>query len=366
MKRFLLVMTLLAIPISAFATKASSGFSTWPQRGYDSQKRGSISYDLGYLFENGVPLVLKGPVEGLAVSGDKIIANLGNKTVVCVSKDGQSIWGATLSSRAYGAPAIYGNDAVLACENGNTVKFDIGDGKKKWDSKIADSLTTEVTVYGRLGFIGTKSGIICIDMASGTMMWSKETVYQIQTPSASSGFVLANFVKGMSCFAASTGAKFWEIKSTIDFIGCPVIDEDRLFVGTNNGYLKCLSLWDGKELWQSKRDYTAAIPTVSKDKIYFPGKGLVTCLNKTDGKMVWSAKVGKEIVWAQIIKSGDHLVVGGTDSNAYILKASSGKQITSLPIATSVSVQMAVGNGFVALPDLKQRLFIYRSKVMGN
>lgn len=320
---------------------------------------------MGYLFENGIPLVLKGPVEGLAVAGDKIIANLGNKTVVCVSKDGQSIWGASLSSRAYGAPAIYGNDAVLACENGNTVKLDIGTGKKKWDSKIASTLTTEITVYGRLGFIGTKSGIICIDMASGTMIWSKETDSQIQTPSASSGFVLANFEKGMSCFMASTGAKLWQIKTSINLIGCPVIDEDRLYIGANNGALKCLSLWDGKELWQSKRDYTAAIPTVSKDKVYFPGKGMVTCLNKTNGKMVWSAKMGKEIVWAQIIKSGDHLIVGGTDGNAYIIKASDGSQISSLPIASSVSVQMVVGNGFVALPDLKQRLFIYKSKVLG-
>ncbi len=360
MRRLISVLTLAVIPFATLVF-ASASFDGWTQRGFDPQKRGATDYELGFLFENGVPLVLKGPVEGIATLGEDIITNLGNKTVICVGKDGKSKWGVTLASRAFGAPSIYGNNAFLACENGNLAKLGLVDGKTHWNTKIADSLTTEVTVYGRFGFIGTRSGIICVDLVNGSMIWRKDLPHQIQTPGASSGFVLANYEDGLICFLAATGGKAWEIKSSSKLIGCPVIDEDRVYISADDGFLKCLSLWNGRQLWQAKRDYTAAIPTIDKGRLYFPGKGKVTCLQKTSGKAIWESKVGNEIVWAQIIKSGGNLIVGGTDQNAYILNASNGELKTKLPIAGSVSVQMALGKGYIVLPDIKMRLFIYNA-----
>jgi outer membrane protein assembly factor BamB len=362
MKRIILLLVLIVIP---FATvTATANLEAWPQRGFDSQKRGAVAYQLGFMFENGIPLVVKGPVEGIATYGNDIIANLGNKIVICASKDGLSKWGITLEARAYGAPSIFGNNAFLACENGYIKKLDIANGKILWNTKIADSLTTEITIYGRYGFIGIRKGIICIDLANGSFIWRSDTPNQIQTPSASSGFVMANYEDGLVCFLATTGGKVWDKKSSSELIGCPVIDEDKVYISTTDGFLKCLSLWNGAEIWKAKRDYTAAIPTIDDDKIYFPGKGKVTCLIKTVGKKVWETKVGDEVIWAQIIKSGNNLIVGGTDQNVYILTSEKGELKTKLPISGSVSMQMALGNGYLVLPDIKLRLFIYNS--LGN
>ena len=142
-----------------------------------------------------------------------------------------------------------------------------------------------------------------------------------------------------------------------------MIDQDKFFIGSDFGILSCRSLWSGKELWAAQKDVTAATPTASEGKIYFPNKGTVTCVLENSGKMLWQKKLSKQIIWTQIIKSGNHLIIGGTEKETYITNASNGELITRLPIASSVSVQMALGNGFVALPDLERKLFIYNANV---
>ena len=81
----------------------------------------------------------------------------------------------------------------------------------------------------------------------------------------------------------------WVHSSEANIISTPVVGDDKVFVGNQNGVMTCFSLKEGKEVW--KFNTNGAIfssPFFSKGNVVFGSTdGFVYCLNSKLGKLRW-------------------------------------------------------------------------------
>jgi len=175
------------------------------------------------------------------------------------------------------------------------------------------------------------------------------------------------------CKDVATGEQLWDFNVGPTFAE-PVLEEDRIFIGTRAGYLYCLKA-DG-EYWSASSERIAwefkaegAINRgmeIDKQHVYVGSNdGLVYCLDKADGKLAWSYRI--EAVEskafrqfsAPLVHEGK-LFIGGADKNLYCLDTSSGELlfqsersdwVRSRPVARGGYIYVASVDGVVAKID---------------
>jgi eukaryotic-like serine/threonine-protein kinase len=130
----------------------------------------------------------------------------------------------------------------------------------------------------------------------------------------------------------------WEYSIRQPFLGSPLIDGARVFVGGMDSMLYALDLYSGKKLWHFKTNGPLRSSVrVENDRLYFSGgDASVYCLDKTTGKKIWSYPTVGGILGERRYDPADYfdsspaitegrLYVGAGDGRLYCLDAKDGK-----------------------------------------
>lgn len=106
----------------------------------------------------------------------------------------------------------------------------------------------------------------------------------------------------------------------------PVVDGERIFVGTHSGYF--YSIRGGKTQWQFLSDGPIASQAATDQTRVFFGnnKGSCYALDKESGQTLWNVYVGGEVLAQPLVWSGRVYVVT-TSREVYALDASSGQEL---------------------------------------
>ncbi|MBI4163966.1 MAG: PQQ-binding-like beta-propeller repeat protein [Candidatus Aenigmarchaeota archaeon] len=98
----------------------------------------------------------------------------------------------------------------------------------------------------------------------------------------------------------------------------PVVDVERIYVGTADGQMYCLSL-DGKQIWKFQAgDVITSTPTIDGGKVYFGCfDGFLYCLD-FQGREVWKFQAGDKIA-AQPSVDENSIYVGSKDGYLYCI-----------------------------------------------
>lgn len=108
----------------------------------------------------------------------------------------------------------------------------------------------------------------------------------------------------------------------------PIIIEDRLFIGTEDGYLICLNNLSGEEVWRFKVEgEVKSTPAYKDGKLYFgSGDSYLYSLDEKTGKLIWKFKTDAGIFSSPAIK--DSMVFfGSLDGALYALNSERGDLI---------------------------------------
>jgi outer membrane protein assembly factor BamB len=156
-----------------------------------------------------------------------------------------------------------GGDEVTTCLNADT-------GKVLWQDKYATAAvpspasgyggprSTPLVADGKVYTLGVNGVLSCLDAATGSVTWRKETkgVPQFKTstsPLLADGKCIA-FVGALTAFDAATGEVKWKGPSGAPY-GSPAlmtVDDTKQIVTPTASALVGVSLADGKVLWQVK------------------------------------------------------------------------------------------------------------------
>ena len=110
----------------------------------------------------------------------------------------------------------------------------------------------------------------------------------------------------------------WELLNTGKYSipkSSPCIEQNKIFVGSDNGFLLSLTL-DGKECWRYPvRDIVQGIhssPLVHEGKVYFGAyDGFVYCLDAVNGALMWEVQRGQWISSSPAVDPKSNLIFIG-------------------------------------------------------
>lgn len=129
----------------------------------------------------------------------------------------------------------------------------------------------------------------------------------------------------------------WKYKVGEPIKSSAAIVDGRVFVGGDDGRLRCINLTTGKKIWtyvtkEKNPDPVESSPTVLGERVFFGGlDGKVIALNAKTGNKLWEFETDDQIVggvnWVKAPNEKDNwIIVGSWDYNLYALDAKTGKQ----------------------------------------
>jgi outer membrane protein assembly factor BamB len=237
---------------------------------------------------------------------------------------------------------------------------------KHWDVPITDAgkapqarpLMTKEAIYL------AASNIEAFSIADGRPLWKQPVHHTIPNGLVEHGTLICAADEKAYCLAKESGAALWVSDLVGDgSLSTPVLDGDRLIVGTNRHYVFAFSVSDGRLLWRKDVMPTAIFPSivtgeaVSGKFIYISStqyldqsgsktRGAVQCLDSATGSLVWSKTVPGE---ADRTGATDVLVTSG---GRLIVVDRIGNRIMCLSLLTHKLLWQFKGDeGFVGIAD---------------
>lgn len=106
----------------------------------------------------------------------------------------------------------------------------------------------------------------------------------------------------------------------------PVVYNNKVYVGDDEGYMSCFSLIDGSRQWRFKTDNRIlGTPAVSNNKLVFGSTdGNIYAVNATNGDLLWKKETGEAVIGGVTIDN-NIAYLGGSDHRFYGLDLNNGE-----------------------------------------
>ena len=257
-------------------------------------------------------------------------------------------------------PAVLGERLYVADRYGRLVATNLATGKEEWEIHDKNVQYTGGPGGGDgLVLIGTGDGrVIAREADSGKVRWvAKVSSEVLAAPTAGNGVTVVRTGDGrLYGLNSTTGAELWLYERTVPTltlrgVAPPVIDEDVVMAGFDNGRFAAVSLKNGKMVWESP----LAVPTGRSDlermvdvdsapvlvgtMAYVSSfQGAVAALSISDGKILWTREVSS---YEELSVGEDRVYVTDDKGSIWALDANTG---------TSLWKQEALANRFVTAP----------------
>ncbi len=156
-------------------------------------------------------------------------------------------------------PVFDGDTGYMADYEGTIYAFDVKTGDQRWHRDLNLKLTSGLSLEeGRL-LLGSNLGdVIALDPKDGHELWRSKVSSEVLTPPLSQqGLVVVRSIDGhLYALDAANGKRRWIFESSVPLLtlrgnSAPLIVNDMVLMGSDNGKLTALTLKDGIELWET-------------------------------------------------------------------------------------------------------------------
>lgn len=184
-------------------------------------------------------------------------------------------------------------------------------------------------------YFGHYGGLTCLDSVKMEKIWyfpaGTDTTF-LCSPVYSNGFIYyGTYDRNLFCLDALKGTIKWaaSLKDGIRNASCPVVYKDKVFIGAMDGKIACYDARNGQLLWWfQERDTINAVatsPIVVNDMLCIgTNDGLLYFFNIETGKVVQQHKLDAPIIATPSVGNGC-IFVGTTAGTMYCLSESIGK-----------------------------------------
>lgn len=263
MKTYLSILTSL---ICVFSLGAQSVRETWPMLGGDPAHTSNAKLNLTF------PLVVSDEFAiqyvnefGTIVSEDKIFFSITGDTNTIQAVDlisGDSLWSFIVpnSIGSIGFVPAVGHGVVLAGgqHSDGLYGLDANSGNVLWFAPIQALYSRSPAIYDSLVYIATFSGLICLDLFTGDILWSHDEPTAQFCPAVDSLNVYFNASNtfGGVIYAKDrlTGEEKWSTASVATGHGSKyILDDNFLYYGFTDT-ITSFNKFTGEVVWQTSLD----------------------------------------------------------------------------------------------------------------
>jgi outer membrane protein assembly factor BamB len=172
-------------------------------------------------------------------------------------------------------------------------------------------------------------------LADGEIIWKARIgADSDSTPAVANGLVYTAAEDGIiRCYKQATGELVWQYKAEgglekrypkerSGIWASPVLWNNRVYIGSNNGYLYCLTADEGRLVWrtQAGAPIWGTSPVVDGRVVFGDKSGRMHMLSAETGEPLWDLKIGDNVNATPAILGG-RIYIGAFNGLLYCLGA---------------------------------------------
>ncbi len=245
------------------------------------------------------------------------------------------------SEAGFGAPAAGGDQVVVGGADGFVYGLSPGSGGTIWRTRVYGAVRLAPLLDGDRLVVATEKGYVYLLQAgNGQLIWSRPLDHLTAPLGAGGGRLLAVAGRTLLALDARNGAIDWQFEAPDPISTRPMVDGNRVLLGTERGLLYTLGLADGR---QQARPYQAAgalvaAPLAANGAVFVADRaGRLTALGSA-GAELWHFEAGAAFEATPLLADGK-LFVGAASGAFYVLDAASGRLLAMLPLHGSIDTQ---------------------------
>ncbi len=234
----------------------------------------------------------------------------------------------------YSSPTIVGNRLFIGIKDGFVYNINADNGKINWKFKTSGIVRSTPAVAGNSVFFGDTNGILyAVDVTNGKEIWNFKTIGNglrnedfgfdrraiISSPVVVAGKVIFGCRDGFFYAVDKTsGKELWHVDHDVSWVISSVAVEDSIVVtGTSAGqFVQAVNINTGKEIWKFYTLSTVWPSPVIYNNVVYVGsqEGVLYCLDLLTGKKINSFQADGKIFSSPVIS--DALLFFGTDGGS--------------------------------------------------
>jgi len=172
-----------------------------------------------------------------------------------------------------------------------------------------------------------------------------------------------------SPFAPSTDNVLWTYETGGFVETSPSVCDDRLYVGSNDGYVYCLDAYTGEFIWNFQTgDFVQSSPAIYNGKVYIGGMCFFSklyCLDGETGTHLWNYSTGWNIQSSPTVSdiqssptvSDGKVYFGSSDDKVYCIDAETGALLWNYTTNGIVSSSPAIYNDKVYVGSFDDNIY---------
>lgn len=205
-------------------------------------------------------------------------------------------------------PAIHAQKIITADREGLVQARHLVTGDKIWDVETEMRLSGGVGLGNETVILGSSNAdVIALNSDTGEKRWSVKVSSEVlAVPAVAKGIVIVRTTDGtVTALNEQTGAKLWSYEHNVPALsirgaGAPLITENKVIAGYDNGKMVALDLKNGKYVWETTISIPKGRTEVERlvdldvdplevnDVIYIASyRGGVAAISASDGDAMW-------------------------------------------------------------------------------
>jgi outer membrane protein assembly factor BamB len=241
--------------------------------------------------------------------------------------------------------ATDGTNVYAAAHDGRVAAFEATKGKRLWKKKTKLPLSAGPAYGEGLLVLGSNNGdVIALNAADGTERWRTVVTSEVlATPAVTRDLVLVRTVDGkLVALNIDTGGEAWFVQQSVPRLsvrgtGSPVVMNDAVVCGFDNGRIASYELGDGSLIWDlllappSGRtevdrlsDLNATVRVVGDDVYAIGYQGTLSSLAAESGQILWTREISSHTGTGVDF---NNLYVTGDASQLYAVSRRTGREL---------------------------------------
>ena len=209
-------------------------------------------------------------------------------------------------------PSVHKNVIYTCNSKGRIAALRSNSGVILWETNIQLPIAGGIEADHRLAVVGTLDGeVVALSSQNGKPLWRVRVSSEILAPPKIHGTtVLVRTIDGkVFALSSQNGQRLWFYQRAVPTLtlrgtSAPIIANDKVIVGLDNGLLLALALQDGRLLWenplhqpQGKTELDRLVdidaePVVSNNTVYaVTFQGQLASVNLDSGRTNWSRQL---------------------------------------------------------------------------
>lgn len=236
-------------------------------------------------------------------------------------------WTRELEGRVPVAPVVDDARVYVALASGQLTARNLKDGEELW--RIDKTVNSPMAVAGGLLFISGDNAVEALRGADHASVWTIPRVATTAPIVVAGEWLIAVTDSEVIAIAWKDGRIIWRTPAGGVTIA-PAVDEDRVYLGADDGTLIALTLATGDKVWEALVDEGVTALAAEHGVVYAGGGDkLLYCFK--NGKRDWFVRVGA-IVIGHIAVDDQHVYFTARDTVVRGLDRSNGNQRWLKPI----------------------------------